>query len=91
VRSEKEIKEEIEKYGSAEGNVKDLYGWVLEGKPRYSVAELEKIIGWYQKASQDEKLEADLGDVDDYEDTQSIEAFVKFLKDKKKVEEILND
>jgi len=77
VRSEKEIKEEIEKYGSAEGNVKDLYGWVLEGKPRYSVAEIEKIIKW---CVENEGFGPPMEDW-----------ILEVFKDSKEVEEILNE
>lgn len=43
MKSEKEIKEEIEKVGWSENTIEATLNWVLSGEPRYSVAELEKL------------------------------------------------
>ena len=81
MRSEEEIKEEdFWDYMETDYdrnvdylNSKKLKSWLLYGEPRYSIAELEKIVKGMSKAN----LDADV----DY--------FVEQLKDTKKVQEIL--
>ena len=51
---------------------------VFKGEPRYSVAELEKILENAEKISKDIFL------------PDGVEDFIEFLKDKKRVEKILN-
>ena len=51
---------------------------ILEGEPRYSVAELEKIIDYWDCCK----------DIREFIDVDSL---IELLKDKKKVQEILND
>lgn len=60
------------------GMIKGCYKickWVIEGEPRYSVAELEKIIKWIQNNAKVFPIRFD--------------EFIYFLKDQKKVQEIL--
>ena len=95
MRSEKEIKNKIEnreevrkafgKYELPTDYELSILKWVLEGEPRYSIAELEKAWEYLrEKITYEEytkifpKIEYD-----------HIEGFIDFLKDSKKVQEAL--
>jgi len=87
LRSEKEIKEKIKKDLTGKltesGDIQRMVlDWVLEGEPRYSVAELEKII------ESDAFTAFSMKEAADYCSTEP-RLVTKFLKDPKKVEEIL--
>ena len=82
MKSEKEIKKALEahEFFADKGenqyfeNYKNLLIWVLEGEPRYSVAELEKIVNNFGSG---------------FEIKQNTFAFLDFLKDSKRVQEAL--
>ena len=99
MRSEKEVKEKIElkeKLRKVFGKDKDptdyemsIFKWMLEGEPRYSVSELEKILKYLldsQKTSFEDYKKIFKGNVYEYPS-----CLLKFLKDKKRLEEILNE
>ena len=60
-----------------------VYEGGLEGEPRYSVAELEKLCDYW---GSDKELNLD---TEEYTDVK--EVFLKLLKDKKRVEAILSE
>ena len=98
MRSEVEIKKELlwwkknittgkvmpQNLDWAKGRIEQLE-WVLEGSPRYSVQELEKIKKWMY--DNEDNLPDNFSSGDLYED--AIHIFFALLKDQKKVEAIL--
>ena len=101
MRSEKEIKEKdfdifmeiYDDYYTRQLNQKYLKKWVLEGEPRYSVAELEKVISYCNKkySDNDDKFFSKIREfarIDTWFENK-FDILIPLLKDKKKVQEIL--
>lgn len=82
MKSEKEIKEFLEDSELDYWQDKRVIcKWILEGEPRYSVAELEKIWEFFERDRMDGSTATEIVGL----------AFLKFLKDKKKVKRWRND
>ncbi len=86
---DKDIKEMEEMFGIVMKGVTKAAKELRESEPRYSITELEKVWEYLidsQKTPFEEYKKIFYGENSEY-----IEAFLKFLKNSKKMEVILND
>lgn len=104
MRSEKEIREEIKRLDELYPNVDnpdldsqfEILEWVLEGEPRYSVADLEKI---QERLEDDDRYDTWFEAKDYFKERDNVEtgfhelcgvvSFIDFLRDRKRVKAIL--